>query len=80
VQEPPRGVVIEMDDPRCMVAAIETEDARCKSLLDGMVIEVEDFRCKSLHYSLTIEMEDPRCRRTASEMEDPRCRNLSRAW
>jgi len=43
-----------MDDPRCKIAAIETEDPRCKSLLNGMVIEVEDFRCKSLRYSLTI--------------------------
>jgi predicted metal-binding protein len=70
--------VIVMDDPRCKVAAIEAEDARCKSLLSGMAIEVEDYRCESLHYSASMEMEDPRCRQSASEMDDPRCRYFSR--
>jgi len=71
-------VVIEMDDPRYRVAAIETEDARCKSLLKGMGIEVEDYRYERLRYSVSIEMDDPRCKSTATEMDDPRCRNFSR--
>ena len=70
--------VIVMDDPRCKVAAIETEDARCKSLLSGMATEVEDYRYESLRHSVSIEMEDPRCRQSASEMDDPRCRYFSR--
>jgi hypothetical protein len=55
-----------MDDPRYKVAAIEAEDARCKSLL------------KRLRYSVSIEMDDPRCKSTATEMDDPRCWNFSR--
>jgi hypothetical protein len=69
-----------MDDPRCRIAAIETEDSRCKGLLDGAVIEMEDPRCVSLLYRGSTEMDDPRCRSTATEMEDPRCRGLQRSW
>jgi len=72
--------VIEMDDPRCKIAAIEMDDHRCSGLLNGMVVQMEDFRCKSLHYRATNEMEDPRCGGNATEMDDPRCRGLSRAW
>lgn len=78
MQEPVRGVVIEMDDPRYTVAAIETEDARCKGLLKGMGIEAEDYRYKRLRYSVSIEMDDPRCKSAATEMDDPRCRTFSR--
>lgn len=78
MQEPVRDEVIEMDDPRYKVAASETEDARCKSLLNGMGIEVDDYRYKRLSHSVSIEMDDPRCRNTATEMDDPRCRNYSR--
>jgi len=56
-----------MDDPRYKVAAIEAEDARCKSLLKGMGIELEDYRCKRLRYSVSIEMDDPRCKVAAIE-------------
>lgn len=68
-----------MDDPRCKIAAIETDDSRCSGLLNGMVIEMEDLRCKSLLYRAS-GMEDPRCASTAIEMDDPRCNSLSRAW
>ena len=36
----PNDVVIEMEDPRCKIAAIEVEDPRCKNLLSGVEIEV----------------------------------------
>jgi hypothetical protein len=29
----PNGMVIEMEDPRCKIAALEAEDPRCKCLL-----------------------------------------------
>jgi hypothetical protein len=48
VQELANEVVIAMEDPRCKIAAIETEDPRCKGLLRGVVIAMEDPRCKSL--------------------------------
>lgn len=57
-------MVIEMNDHRCKVAAIEAEDRRCLSLLNRVVIG----------------MEDPRCRIVAIEMEDPRCKNLNMMW
>jgi len=71
---------LEMDDPRCKIAAIATDDSRCSGLLNGMVIEMEDLRCKGLLYRAADEMEDPRCCRTVLEMDDPRCKGLSRAW
>jgi hypothetical protein len=69
-----------MDDPRCQITAIETEDPRCKGLLNGAVVVMEDLRCSSLAYRGSMEMEDPRCRRMATEMEDPRCRGMHKAW
>jgi hypothetical protein len=69
-----------MDDPRCKIAAIETDDPRCKGLLNGAVIVMEDLRCMSLIYRVSIEMDDPRCRSSATEMDDPRCRGLQRTW
>jgi hypothetical protein len=72
--------VIEMEDPRCRIAAIAMDDPRCKGLLSGVVIEMEDPRCKSLFYRVVLEMEDPRCNRVTIEMEDPRCRGLSMTW
>ena len=76
----PNDGVIEMEDPRCKIAAIEVEDPRCKNLLSGVVIEVEDPRCKSLYYRVALEMEDPRCNRVAVRMEDPRCQSLLMTW
>jgi hypothetical protein len=37
-----------MEDPRCKIVAIEMDDLRCMSPLNGVVIEIEDLRCKSL--------------------------------
>ena len=51
-------MVIEMEEPRFRIAAIEAEDPRCKGMLRGVVIEMEDPRCKIV----AIEVEDPRCR------------------
>ena len=76
----PNDGVIEMEDPRCRIAALEAEDPRCKNLLSGVVIEVEDLRCKSLLYRVALEIEDPRCNRVPSKMEDPRCKNLLVPW
>jgi len=77
----PDGVVSEMEDPRCKIAAIQVEDPRCIGILRGVVIEMEDPRCRGLFQGVllkraAIEMEDPRCRHVGIEMEDPRCRNL----
>jgi len=65
-----------MEDSRCKVAAAESEDLRCKSLLQGVEIEMEDPRCKYLSYKRVIEMDDPRCQIAAMKMDDPRCQNL----
>jgi hypothetical protein len=70
---------IVMEDSRCRIAAVELDDARCKSLIQGVVIEAEDHRCKSLGYRATTEMDDPRCASTAIKMDDPRCQNM-RNW
>jgi hypothetical protein len=48
----------EMEDHRCRIAAVKTEDPRYGSLLRGVTIEIEDPRCRSLE----IEVEDPRCK------------------
>jgi hypothetical protein len=69
-----------MEDPRCRIAAIETEDHRCKSLVSGVVIEMEDPRLKCLFWRMALEIEDPRCMRVTVEMEDHRCKNLSMTW
>lgn len=76
----PNNEVIEMDDPRCKIAAIGIDDSRCRGLLNGMIVEMEDLRCIGLHYRASNRMEDPRCGGTAHEMDDPRCRGLSRDW
>ena len=73
-------VVIEMEDPRCKIAAIEVEDPRCKNLLSGVEIEVEDPRCKSLYYRVALEMEDSRCKRATVKIEDPRCKSGLMIW
>jgi hypothetical protein len=75
----PKDLEMKMEDSRCRIAAVELDDTRCKSLLEGVVIEAEDLRCKSLGYSAPKEMEDPRCRSAATVMEDPRCQNM-RNW
>lgn len=72
----PKDLEIEMEDPRCRIAAVEIDDTRCKSLIQGVVIEAEDLRCKSLGYRVTTEMEDPRCVSVAMKMDDPRCQSL----
>jgi hypothetical protein len=74
------GMVVVMEDPRCMIAAVKIEDPRCMGLRNGVTIEIEDFRCKSLSNDMATEMEDPRCRGVAIEMEDPRCKSMFRSW
>lgn len=74
-------VVIEMEDSRCKIAAIEADDPRCRGLLSGAVIEMEDPRCKDLSKDVMLrgvaaEADDPRCKIMAIEVEDPRCRGL----
>jgi len=69
-----------MEDPRCKIAAVKTEDPRCKNLLSGVEIEMEDLRCMSLAIRVVIGMEDPRCRIEAVKTEDPRCQNLHMMW
>ena len=76
----PNDGVIEMEDPRCRIAALEMDDLRCKGLLSGVMIEVEDPRYKSLHYRVALEIEDPRCNRVPIKMEDPRCTSLLVPW
>ena len=76
----PNDVVIEMEDSRYKMAAIEAEDPRCGNLLNGVVIEMEDFRCKSLVNRVVIKIEDPRCNRVPIHMEDPRCKSLFMTW
>ncbi len=79
----PKGLEIEMDDPRYNFVVMEMEDPRCKGLRYGLAIEMEDPRCKSMLSGMAMEMEDPRCKSmlsiAAMEMEDPRCQNL-RNW
>jgi hypothetical protein len=50
-----------MEEPRCKIAAMKTDDPRCRGLLNGVVIEVEDPRCKGLGERAAVEMDDPRC-------------------
>jgi ribosome-associated protein YbcJ (S4-like RNA binding protein) len=76
----PDGEVIEMDDSRYKIAAVEMDDLRSKSLLSGVTIEMEDRRCKSLINRVVPEAEDYRCNHVAMKMEDPRCQNLSMIW
>ena len=73
-------VVIDMEDLRCKIVAMKTEDLRCGSLLSGVAIEMEDPRCKSLLNRVVIEMDEPRCRNVAIDIEDPRCNNLLMTW
>jgi hypothetical protein len=74
------SVVINMEDPRCRIAAIDAEDPRCKNLLCGVEIGLEDPRSMSLPFRVVIGMEDPRCRIETAETEDPRCMNLNMMW
>jgi len=53
-------VVIEMEDARCKVVAMEMDEFRCRSPLSGVVLEIEDPRCKSLADRVVLEIEDPR--------------------
>ena len=76
----PDGVVIAMDSFRCKMAAIEMEDPRCSSLLEGVAIEMEDRRCTGLVEGLVLEVDDARCRHVPVRMEDPRCQNLHTNW
>ena len=76
----PKEMVIEMNEPRCKIAAFEIDDPRCGKLLDGVVIVIEDLRCRNLGDRLVLEMEDPRCSRTAMKMEDPRCVSMFMTW
>jgi hypothetical protein len=73
-------MVIEMEDPRYKIVAIEMGELRCSSLLNGVVIEIEDFRCKGLLNRVVLEIEDSRCSCVAIKMEDPRCNNSQLTW
>ena len=77
---PPNGVVIEMEDPRCKIVAIEMDEFRCRNSLKGVVIGIECVRCSSLIDQVVLEVEDARCNRMAIKMEDPRCKSLLMAW
>ena len=79
-RQPAPCVVMDMEDSRCKIAAIEIEHSRCKELWNGIVIEAEDSRCKNLVTRRTIEIEDPRCSLTGMKMEDPRCGGLLGKW
>jgi hypothetical protein len=68
-----------MEDSRCKIAAMRTEDLRCKGLTTGVEVEM-DPRYKGLCYGMATETEDPRCKRAVTEMEDPRCKGLNQAW
>jgi hypothetical protein len=68
-----------MEESRCRIAAMRSEDLRCKGLITGVVVDI-DPRYKGLYYGRSTEMEDPRCRSAVVEMEDPRCKGLNRAW
>lgn len=72
--------VIEMEDSRCRIVAIETDELRGRSPVNGMVIEMDDLRCKGLSNQVVLEIEDPRCGGIAIQMEDPRCNNLRLSW
>ena len=71
-----------MEDSRCRIAAIGTEDPRCSSLISGVAIEMEDHRCRGLlqgtmYTGAVIQIDDPRCNSGMGiAMEDPRCGNL----
>ena len=73
-------VVIAMEDPRCKIVTMKTEDPRCESLLTGVTLEMEDPRCKSLINRAVIEMDELRCWNVAVDIEDPRCNNLFKTW
>jgi hypothetical protein len=72
--------VIEMEDSRCRIVALETDELRCRSPLNGVAIEMEDLRCKSLSNRVVLEIEDPRCGAIVIQTEDPRCNNLHLNW
>ena len=74
-----RGV-IEMEDPRCKVAAIEMEDSRLKGFRNGMEIVIEDLRCERLPSRVALQTEDPRCMHVVTVMEDPRCQWIQMKW
>jgi hypothetical protein len=74
-----KRMVIDMEDSRCRIAAMRTEDLRCKGLITGADIET-DPRYRGLGYGRETEMDDPRCKSVVIAMEDPRCKGLNRAW
>jgi len=69
-----------MEDPRCKIVAMEMDELRGRSPLNGVVIEMEDLRCKSLSNRVVLEIEDLRCGRIAIRMEDSWCNNLRLNW
>jgi hypothetical protein len=76
----PEGLVIEMEFSRCKIAAIEIQDPRCSSLLEGIAIGTEDSRCRSLVEGMALEVDDARCAYARIKMEDPRCQELRARW
>ena len=50
----PNDVVIEMEDPRCKIVAVEMDDLRCKSLLNRVALEIEDPRCNRVAIRMAV--------------------------
>jgi len=73
-------MVVDMEDSRCRIAAIEFDDPRCKNSLGAAEIAMEDHRCIGLRRPAVTEFDDPRCRSTAMEADDPRCRGMLGMW
>ena len=74
------GVEIEMEDPRCKIAALKARNSDSYNLLDGVTVGIEDARCSSLQLSMAGGIEDPRYARQDIQMEDPRCVGMFRSW
>ena len=80
VRSDQRKAVIDMEDPRCKIVAVEMDELRSRSPLNGMLIAMEDLRCRSLPNRATLEIEYPRCHCVQTKMDDPRCNSLHLKW
>jgi len=69
-----------MENPRCKIAAVKTDDPRCDGLLGGLAVGIEDARCANLSFNMRAEINDPRCMPLATQPEDPRCNGLLAQW
>jgi hypothetical protein len=71
---------IEMEDPRCKIAAVKAGNSDSYNLLDGVTVGIEDPRCSSLPLGITAAIEDARYMRQELRMEDPRCMSMLGRW